>query len=89
MEEERRQQEAATTAEELKTKEQEELDRQKELLQIEMESRQSEVQTDGQIGDEVDGGELAPTVEEEVDAPPKEVETTEQPNARCEPSFSS
>ena len=82
MEEERRQQEARRAAEELKIKEQEELDRQKELLQIEMESRQSEDQTDGQIEDEVDGGELAPTVEEGVDAPQEEVETTEQPNVQ-------
>ena len=82
MEEERRQQEARRAAEELKIKEQEELDRQKELLRIEMESRQSEVQTDGQTEDEVDEGELAPTVEEGVDAPQEEVETTEQPNAQ-------
>ena len=82
MEEERRQQEARRAAEELKTKEQEELNRQKELLQIEMESRQSEDQTDGQIEDEVDGGELAPTVEEGVDAPQEEVVTTEQPNVQ-------
>ena len=57
MEEERRQQEARRAAEELKIKEEEELDRQKELLRIEMESSQSEVQTDGQTEDEVDEGE--------------------------------
>ena len=82
IEEERRQQEARLAAEELKIEEQEELDRQKELLRIEMESRQSEVQTDGQTEDEVDEGELAPTVEEGVDAPQEEVVTTEQPNVQ-------
>ncbi len=74
MEEERR------AAEELEIKEQEDLDRQKELLQIENESRQSEDQTDGQAEGEIDAADEAPTVEEKIDEPPAEVEPTEEIN---------